>query len=204
MRRSFVSTAADGPRRILICAVTGSGKSTLARRLSEITGVPWHSVDDEIGWEPGAIAPWQNRPEPEQRSRAIDICAQDEWILDTAYQAWREVVLARTELVVALDYRPWISMSRLLRRTVARIVDHRPICNGNVETFRSTFSSDSILVWHVRTFAAKRQEIRQLLDGSGRAADLVFHPSARPRTVVDRVRAPSRLTASRRVPLGER
>ena len=29
--------------------MTGSGKTTLAARLSEATGVPWHSVDDLTG-----------------------------------------------------------------------------------------------------------------------------------------------------------
>ena len=163
-RAPLVRLDAGGPRRILIYAVTGSGKTTLARRLSGISGLPWHSVDDEIGWEPGAITPWTNRPDNEQMTLAVELCAQDEWILDTAYQSWRGVVLARSELVVALDYPRWISLLRLVRRTVARMIDHRLICNGNVETFRSTFSSDSILFWHVRSFAGKRREIGQLLD----------------------------------------
>jgi len=32
--------------RILVDGVTGYGKSTMAARISAVTGVPWHSVDD--------------------------------------------------------------------------------------------------------------------------------------------------------------
>ena len=153
-----------GPRRILICAVSGSGKTSLAQRLSRVTGLPGHSVDDEIGFEPGARARWQNRPPDEQRTLAQDICGRDEWILDTAYAGWQDVVLARAELVVAMDYHRRVSLLRLFRRTAVRIVDRREVCNGNVETVRQVLSSDSIIAWHFRSFAVKRREIRSLLD----------------------------------------
>ena len=41
-------------RRIVVYGATGSGRSTLARRLSELTGIPWTSVDD-ICWRPGWV-----------------------------------------------------------------------------------------------------------------------------------------------------
>lgn len=53
-----------------------------------------------------------------------------------------------------------ISLGRLLRRTVIRVVDRQPICNGNVETPRQAFSRDSIIVWHFRSFARKRATMR--------------------------------------------
>src|SRR5690606_31488366 len=119
-------------RRVLVHGVTGSGKTTLARRIADVTGLPWHSVDDEIGWLPG----WVSRPEVEQRAIAARIAAGDAWVLDTTYSAWRDVVLPRVELVVALDYPRWLSFGRLLRRTVRRMVRREEICNGNVESLR--------------------------------------------------------------------
>ena len=144
----------DGARRILVYGVTGSGKTTLAERLSGLTGIGWTSVDD-VTWQPG----WVLLPEDEQRRIFTELCAGESWILDTAYGTWVDVALARAQLVVGLDYPRHRSLWRLLRRTLARNLDHRPICNGNVETWRQTLSSDSILVWHFRSFARKHARL---------------------------------------------
>ena len=61
------------PGRILIYGVTGSGKTTLARQVGAITGLPWHSVDDEIGWLPD----WLERPRDEQRQLASQIATSE-------------------------------------------------------------------------------------------------------------------------------
>ena len=141
--------------RILVYGVTGSGKTVLAERISEVAGIPWHSVDD-LTWEPG----WVPVPEDEQRRRIEAICATDRWVLDTAYGMWLEIPLARAEMIVALDFPRWLSLFRLLRRTVARAVDGQTICNGNRESFRQTLSRDSIVLWHFRSFSSKRRRIR--------------------------------------------
>jgi len=144
-----------GARRVLIYGVTGSGKTTLAARLSGITGLRWHSVDD-LTWQPG----WVEVPTEQQRSIIHDICQGSEWILDSAYSKWLDEPLGRAELIVALDYRRWVSLQRLVRRTIARLVDGRLICNGNRESLRNTLSKDSILAWHFRSFTSKRARIR--------------------------------------------
>ncbi|MDQ3382788.1 MAG: adenylate kinase [Actinomycetota bacterium] len=150
-------------RRILVYGVTGSGKTTLAARIAEATGIPWTSVDD-LTWERN----WVQVPEAEQRRRIGEIVAGPEWVLDTAYASWLDLPLSRVELIVALDYPRWVSLQRLLRRTAARVTDQRPICNGNVETLRGAFSSDSIIGWHFRSFARKRARIRAwVADPSG-------------------------------------
>lgn len=141
--------------RVLIYGVTGTGKTTLAARLSERTGVPWHSVDD-LTWEPG----WTEVPLDIQRKRISEICAAERWILDTAYGKWLDIPLARVQLIVALDYPRWVSLGRLIWRTFRRLVDRNEICNGNTESLGQAFSRDSIIVWHFRSFARKRARIR--------------------------------------------
>jgi adenylate kinase family enzyme len=153
--------ASSGPvppiaiQRILIYGVTGSGKTTLARQVGARTGLPWHSVDD-LTWQPG----WVAVPDDEQRRRIGAICAGERWVLDSAYGKWLDLPLERVQLIIGLDYPRWLSLQRLIRRTVARAVDRRPICNGNVETFRLAFSRDSILFWHLRSFKRQRQRMR--------------------------------------------
>ena len=143
-------------RRIVVYGVTGSGKSTLAKQISVATGVPWHAVD-ELTWRPG----WTEVPKDEQRRVIETICAEPEWILDTAYGSWLDVPLRRAEVVVALDYPRWFSLQRLARRTLSRLVRRTPVCNGNRETLRRALSRrDSIIGWHFQSFARKRSRIR--------------------------------------------
>lgn len=141
--------------RILLYGVTGTGKTTLAARLAERTGIPWHSVDD-LTWEPG----WTEVPLETQQQRIAEICAGERWILDTAYGKWRDIPLARAQLIVALDYPRWVSLGWLIWRTLNRIIDRNEICNGNTESLRQAFSRDSIVAWHFRSFARKRARIR--------------------------------------------
>ena len=142
-------------RRVMIYGVTGSGKSTYAEKLSAKTGIPWHSVD-ELTWEPN----WTEVPLEIQRARIETICSQGEWILDTAYAKWMDIPLARVQLIIGLDYPRWVSLSRLLRRCAVRIVDKKPICNGNRERLMNTLSRDSIISWHFKSFKRKRERTR--------------------------------------------
>ena len=142
-------------KRILVYGVTGSGKTTLARQIGAITGLPWHSMDDEVGWLPD----WIERPRDEQRALVSKIVSSEEWVLDTAYSHWRELVLSRTELIVALDYPRLVSLGRLTHRTARRVFTSEVACNGNTESLRQQLSSDSILAWHFRSFARKRERI---------------------------------------------
>ena len=81
------------------------------------------------------------------------IRSQDSWVLDTAYSGWLDLVLDRADLIVGLDYPRWRSLGRLVRRTAARIIGRRPVCNGNVETLRNALSRDAIIAWHLRRSA---------------------------------------------------
>jgi len=143
-------------RRILVYGVTGSGKSTAATRLGAVTRLPVH-LADELTWLPG----WVPVDTETQRETFAAIAASDAWVLDTAYSSWLDLVLPRCELVVALDYPRWRSLAQLLRRTAVRIVDRRPVCNGNVETLRGAVSRDSIIAWHFRSFTRKRDRVEE-------------------------------------------
>lgn len=135
--------------------MTGSGKSTFAARLGARTGLPVVLVD-ELTWQPG----WVPVAEEEQRRVFTEIVAGDRWVLDSAYGLWLDVVLPRADLVVGLDYPRWLSLQRLVRRSLARVVDRRTVCNGNTESWRDLVSRESIVVWHFRSFTRKRTRMR--------------------------------------------
>ena len=152
-----VATAEDlrGARRILVYGVTGSGKTTVADLLGEALDLPSHHVDDEIGWLPG----WVERPSEDQRRLATEMADGERWVIDSAYGKWREVVVARTQLIVALDYPRLVSLSRLVRRTLSRLVTQEPTCNGNRESLSQAFSRKSIIAWHFQSFTRKHDAI---------------------------------------------
>jgi len=161
------------PSRVLFYGVTGSGKSSAARAYARATGLPEFSADDDIGWLPG----WQQRTVEEQRGIAAGIAARDRWVLDSAYGVWRDVVLPRAELVVGLDYPRWLSLARLVRRSLRRALTREPVCNGNHETLARLFDEDSILRWHFRSFTRKRQVMRGLQADPGMPPVILFrHP----------------------------
>lgn len=143
-------------RRVLLYGVTGAGKTTAAQRLGDRLRLPVHLADEEVGWLPG----WVQREEQEMRAIAARIVAADDWVLDTAYGVFLDVVLARAQVVVALDYPRWLSLARLARRTAHRWATRAPVCNGNVERLPQVLSRDSILVWHFRSYRRKTDRIR--------------------------------------------
>lgn len=143
-------------RRVLVYGVTGSGKSTAALALGDALGLPVHLADDEFGWLPG----WVQRPADEMRALAAEAAAGPEWVFDTAYGAFRDLVEPRAQVIIGLDYPRWLSLVRLLRRTIHRVVTQEPVCNGNTENLRAIFSKESIIAWHFRSFARKRAVMR--------------------------------------------
>jgi adenylate kinase family enzyme len=151
-------TPPASPSRVIFYGVTGSGKSSAARAYAMATGLPEFSADDDVGWLPG----WQQPSTEQQRTVAQGIAAQDRWVLDSAYGVWRDLVVPRADLIVGLDYPRWLSLSRLIRRSVRRVVTRQPVCNGNIETLARLFARDSIIVWHFRSFKRKRRVMREL------------------------------------------
>lgn len=142
--------------RVLIYGVTGSGKSALARRVAERTDLPYVAVD-ELTWRPG----WEPLAEDAQRRLLTQVCAAERWVLDSAYGDWTDVPLGRADLVVGLDYPRYVSLCRLLVRTLTRVITGEQVCGGDHETWWRTFSRDSIVAWHFRSFAGKRRRLRR-------------------------------------------
>ena len=163
--------SAASPSRILFYGVTGSGKSSAARAYSVRSGLPEFSADDDIGWLPG----WEQRSDVAQREIALNIASKEQWVLDSAYGRWRDIVLARAELVVALDYPRWLSLGRLVTRSLRRALTGQLVCNGNTESLGRLFAKDSIIRWHFQSFRRKRWAIENMQADPEMPAVVVFH-----------------------------
>ncbi|MCX7750264.1 MAG: AAA family ATPase [Candidatus Bipolaricaulota bacterium] len=146
-------------RRISVVGTTGAGKTTLGRALAEGLGVPFIELD-ALAWLPG----WTGRPVPELRALVEERTAAPAWVVDGNYSAVRDIVWARADTVVWLDYPFWRVFLQLLRRTLRRSLRREELWSGNRETLRQAFlSRESILLWAIRTHRRRRREYAGLL-----------------------------------------
>lgn len=140
-------------QRISVVGTSGSGKTTLARQISQRLGIP-HVELDYLFWEPN----WMQVPDDVMHTRLIQALSSDSWVVDGNYSKERKFIWARADTVVFLDYSLQVIMSRLLWRTFWRVVTQQEVCNGNRETWKTTFSRDSILLWALQTYQRRRKD----------------------------------------------
>jgi adenylate kinase family enzyme len=101
-------------RRVLVLGPPGSGKSTLARRLGAIRGLPVFHLDQAY-WRPG----WVEAP-PEAFRAAVERAASGPaWIIEGNYTSLALAPrLAAADTVIVLDVPSWLSLARVMRRTL--------------------------------------------------------------------------------------
>ncbi len=166
----------DRPHRILVIGTTGSGKTTLARALSRRLAVP-HVELDALTWE----ANWQNAPPEVFRARVAAAVSAPGWVTDGGYSAVRDLTWGGATLLVWLDYPFPLVFTRLVRRTLRRIVTREALWNGNRERFATQFfTRDSLLLWAFQSHWRHRRTWAERLSG-GEYPHLVIHRFLSPR-----------------------
>lgn len=145
--------------RVSVIGTSGSGKTTFAAQLAQVLGV-LHIELDALNWE----ANWQTVSPDELRSRVATAITGDGWVVDGNYSSVRGLVWDRIDTVVLLDYAWPVVMSRIIRRTIRRLITRERCCNGNRENIRRVFSKDSIILWALRTYRRHRRDYPRLLD----------------------------------------
>ncbi len=149
-------------QRVSVIGTTGTGKSTFAKELARRLECP-HIELDALHWEPG----WVEVPEEMMRGRVEAACSGETWVVDGNYGCVRDLVWARADTVVWLDFGLPVVLWRSVRRTVRRVFRGEPCCNGNRETLRKALSSDSIVLWALTTHGARRRKYPVLLRDFG-------------------------------------
>ena len=146
-------------QRIVIIGTSGSGKTTLAQRLADKLGLV-HIELDALHWRPN----WGEAPLAEFRAHTAEAVSQEAWALDGNYSKVRDIVWARADTVVWLDYSLPRIMGQLLRRTLRRTFLREELWAGNRERlWVSFFSRDSILLWALTTYRRRRRDYPVLL-----------------------------------------
>lgn len=161
--------------RFLVIGTSGAGKSTFAEALGKAAHCP-HVELDRFYWGPG----WEAVPHEQFERAALRATTGDRWVADGNYSAVRDVLWPRATHVVWLNHSRWTVFSRLLWRTVSRVLSREKLSHGNRESLRmSFFSRDSILLWSYATFETNRRKYSALREDA-RYAHLQWTEITRP------------------------
>jgi adenylate kinase family enzyme len=118
-------------RRILVGGISGAGKSTLAAALAARLDVPHYELD-RFYHGPS----WT--PRPSFVADVLGFADLPAWICEDQYHDMLgEVLWRRADTLVWLDLPLRTVMSRVVRRSLARVLTRRELWNGNRETWRA-------------------------------------------------------------------
>jgi len=158
MTASSTSTAPFN--RVIVIGTTGSGKTTLAKQIAQQYGHT-HIEADSLRFLPG----WQVRS-PEEFRALVDKKTQAErWVIDGNYSVTRDIVWARADNIIWLDYSLPINLWRLTRRTLKRAWTQEDLWGtGNRESFRQQlqFNDESLFYWFFKTYWRRKKETPEL------------------------------------------
>ena len=124
-------------QRVLVMGSSGSGKSTFARRLSEIAGIPFVSLD-ALYWKPG----WVASDNAEFGQRVAEIARQPQWVMDGNFTNHGAGELRRhsSDTVIWFDLPRRSCMLGIMRRIAGSYGRVRPeMAEGCPEKFDFEF-----------------------------------------------------------------
>jgi adenylate kinase family enzyme len=148
-------------RRVNVVGTSSAGKTTFARKLATRLGVP-HVELDALHWGPN----WTEAEPAVMRQRSADAIAGDGWVVDGNYSVVRDLVWARAEAVIWLDFPLRTVLWRYAGRTRRRIATGEELWpgTGNREALgRNVIGRESLLWWILGTYRRRRREYPERL-----------------------------------------
>lgn len=150
-------------KKINVIGTSGSGKSTFSSKLALKMKAPYIEMD-ALFWKPN----WEESSDDEFFAKLESVLKQKCWVLDGNYTRTTPVKWSNVETVIWLDYSFTRTLYQAVTRAAKRSISRRELWSGtgNVETFKkSFFSSDSIILWTIKTYKANRiKYLRMMAD----------------------------------------
>jgi len=146
-------------QRISVVGTTGSGKTTVARQISCRLKLPFIELD-ALYWGEN----WTGVSDLVFRERVKSAVRAEQWVIDGNYSRIRSLIWERADTVVYLDYSFCRTFWQLFIRTIKRSIQQESLWHGNREDLRrSFFSSDSIMLWMIKTYKRRRKQYAMLI-----------------------------------------
>lgn len=133
-------------KRIMIIGSGGAGKSTFARELGEILDLPVYHLDAYF-WKPG----WTPTPNEEWDSFQENLVQKGSWIIDGNYGRTHDIRMKRSDVIILLDFSPWITLYRVIKRRIMYHGKTRPDLNKGCPE-----SLDFKFIWWIWNFRKTR------------------------------------------------
>jgi adenylate kinase family enzyme len=145
--------------RVLVAGTSGAGKTTLAAAVAAALGCP-HVEIDALFHGPG----WSRRP-----SFVADVerlAAGEAWVTEWQYDAVRDLLASRADLVVWLDLPRRLVLRQVVLRTVRRRLLRQQLWNGNREAPLRTVLTDPehVVRWAWVTHGRTAPRVHALLE----------------------------------------
>lgn len=144
-------------QRICVVGTSGSGKTTVAQALARKLGLTYVSNDAQLFGED-----WYQVPGDEVADAFDRLLQADGWTFDgnigLGESRQDAIPLQRCDTFVWLDLPRWQVHCQIAWRSLRRVITKEPLWHGNRETWRITFSRDSVTWWSIKTFAKRRRQ----------------------------------------------
>lgn len=137
----------DTMRRVVVVGGSGSGKTTVSRRLAGALGLP-HLEMDAVFHRDG----WADEAHRDFLPTLDRFTRGEGWVADGNYTSHgtREMVWPLADTIVWLDPPRWTAMTRVVLRTLRRVITRETLWGAVREPFTNLYSRDpyrNIIVW---------------------------------------------------------
>ncbi len=155
MNTSMVGVIKNG-KKILIVGTSCTGKTTFGKSISEKSNIPYFDLDD-FYWLPNWV---EKADDVFLEDIKNEILSNDKWIVGGGYTSLvKELLWTKADTIIWLDYSLPLILSRFFKRTFRRIVYKEACCNGNYETFYSSFiAKDNLFFWILRHYKSRKRK----------------------------------------------